>query len=211
METLKLVGKRIIIDKSKIIYNKKLDENWQQDWEVKAGQWECKDGCLIGTETGNKGGILFFKEFFTKNVMMTFTMSTVLPATRDLNAVFCAKWDDSIDYLGDCYVCGFNGWYENKSGIEKLKKDFGEVFCGMSATAIEYTPGTEVRMTVGAINGHCFMFVNDKLVAEMFDEREPFTEGHLGFSPYCTILKIKDIEIREIYYENVKEYYDPEF
>ena len=59
MKEIKLVNKRIFVDKSKIIYNKKLDENWKDDWKVMAGEWSCKDGCLIGIERGNKGGVLF--------------------------------------------------------------------------------------------------------------------------------------------------------
>ena len=41
------------------------------------------------------GGILFSKEVFEGDVMFSFTIGTVLPATRDVNALFCAKWDDT--------------------------------------------------------------------------------------------------------------------
>ena len=210
MQELVLLGKKIIVDKSKIIYNKKIDETWQEDWKIMGGEWSRKGDCLVGIERGNKGGILLYKEYFKKNVMMSFTVKTQLPATRDLNAVFYTKWSKERDYLDDCYVCGLNGWYENKSGIEKQKGD-KMAFCALSATAVEYEPGTEIRMTIGGIDGHIFMFVNDKLISEIRDYDEPLTEGYFGFSPYCTILEIKDIEIREIYYESFAQRYEPEF
>jgi hypothetical protein len=138
--------------------------------------------------------------------MLSFTVSTVLPATRDLNAVFCADWDDSTDYLGDSYVCGLNGWYENKAGLERNNSKL------YSTTSLfRYDPGKELRMTCGAIDGHLFMVVDDVLVSELIDPTEPKIGGHVGFSAYCTMLRIKDIEVRRIYWEDFTQKYDPEF
>ncbi len=210
MKDISLVGKKIIWDKCKILYDKKIDENWQEDWTVMAGEWSQKDGALIGKEYGNKGGILFSKECFDKDVMISFTGSTILPATRDVNAVFCAKWDEDKDDLGDSYVCGLNGWYDNKAGLERNKKGGGLTFRSLT-NSFKYVPGTQVRLTCGAINGHLFMVVDGQLVSEYLDMDKPLTSGHVGISPYCTMLKIKDIEIREIYYEKQNQFYIPEF
>ena len=119
MKEIHLLGKKIIPERSKVLLDYKPGPDWQNYWTPMGGHWEYQEGCLIGTEDGNKGGILFSKEAFDTNVMLTFTVSTVLPATRDLNAVFCAHWDQETDYLGESYVCGLNGWYEHKSGIER--------------------------------------------------------------------------------------------
>lgn len=194
------------MDKSPLLLKYSPDEDWQKYWQVMAGDWRMENGWLIGTENGNKGGILFSRESFDKNVMLSFTAATVLPATRDVNAVYCAHWDEKTDYLADSYVCGLNGWYDGKSGIERnLTSNL------YSTTSLyQYIPGTEVRMTAGAIDGHIFMVVDGKLVTELIDP-SPIKGGHVGFSPYCTILKIKDIEIREIYWEKQKQHYDPEF
>ena len=206
MNEISLLGKKIYMDKSPLLLKYSPDENWQKYWQVMAGSWRMENGWLIGTENGNKGGILFSRESFDKNVMLTFTAATVLPATRDVNAVYCAHWDEKTDYLADSYVCGLNGWYDGKSGIERnLTSNL------YSTTSLyQYIPGTEVRMTAGAIDGHNFMVVDDQLVTELIDP-SPIKGGHVGFSPYCTILKIKDIEIREIYWEKQKQHYDPEF
>ena len=206
MNEISLLGKKIYMDKSPLLLKYSPDEDWQKYWQVMAGDWRMENGWLIGTENGNKGGILFSRESFDKNVMLSFTAATVLPATRDVNAVYCAHWDEKTDYLADSYVCGLNGWYDGKSGIERnLTSNL------YSTTSLyQYIPGTEVRMTAGAMDGHNFMVVDGKLVTELIDP-SPIKGGHVGFSPYCTILKIKDIEIREIYWEKQKQHYDPEF
>ena len=206
MKDIVLIGKKIFFDKSRIILKSLPDENWEKDWMVMGGEWKMQDGCLIGKETGNKGGILFTRESFDKDVMMSFTASTVLPATRDMNAVFCAHWDEVTDYLGVSYVCGLNGWYNGKSGIES---NSAGGFCALTSS-YSYTPGKEVRMTVGAVDGHTFMVVDGELVMEYIDPA-PIRGGHLGFSPYCTMMKIRDIEVREICWEKFIQSYEPEF
>ncbi len=209
MKNIHLLGKKVIMDKSPILLSYSPSDDWQEYWTVKSGNWSCDGKHLIGDEPGNKGGILFSKEYYEDNVMMTFTVKTALPATRDLNAVFCAHWDDDTDYLGTSYVCGLNGWYENKSGIER-----NEVGCESAlystTTLYKYTPGTEVRMTLGAIDGHSFMVVDDVLITELIDPN-PIKGGHIGFSAYCTKLMIKDIEIRKIYWEEFIQKYEPEY
>ena len=201
-----LLGKKIFWDKSEILLDYQPDENWQSVWDAKLGHWECKDGYLIGSEPGNFGGILLSKQVFSDNVMMRFKMSTVLPATRDLNAVFCTTWDDSVNYLKKSYVVGLNGWYENKSGIER----FPEEEMRSLTSLYQYTPGTEVEILTGAIDGHCFLFADGVLVQELIDS-DPIRGGHVGFSPYSTILKIRDIQVRKIAWEKRKQVYEPEF
>lgn len=209
MNDIRLLGKKVIMDKSEILLDYKPGDDWKNFWTVKSGNWSCEDGYIIGDEPENKGGILFSKDFYDDNVMMTFTGKTVLPATRDLNAVFCARWDEKTDYLGTSYVCGLNGWYENKSGIER-----NEVGCESAlystTTLYKYVPGTEVQMTFGAIDGHSFMVVDDVLITELIDPN-PICGGHIGFSAYCTKLMIKDIQIRKIYWEEFIQRYEPEY
>lgn len=210
MKDILLLGKKIIADKSPIIFQYEPDEDWLKHWVPMNGNWRYEDGYIIGEEPGNFGGILFSKEAFEDDVMFSFTIGTVLPATRDVNAVFCAKWDEEKDYLGESYVCGLNGWYEHKSGLER-NIGYGQGSNLYSTTSLyKYEPGTLVRMTAGAINGHSFMVVDDVLVSEMIDPN-PIKGGHVGFSAYCTKLRIKDIEIRKIHWEDFPQLYEPEF
>ena len=64
MKNIHLLGKKIIFDKSKLLLSYKPDEKWLDYWTPKSGDWEYQDGCLIGTETGNMGGIMLYKEYF---------------------------------------------------------------------------------------------------------------------------------------------------
>jgi len=202
-----LLNKRIDVDKSPVLISYSPDENWRDLWDDKGGKWYYEDGWLIGSEPENKGGILLSKQYFEKDVMLSFTVASVLPATRDLNAVFSMTWDDEANYLKKGYICGLNGWYEDKSGIER----FPECQLRALTSLYKYEPGSEVRITTGSIEGHCFLFADGVLVEELVDNMDPIVGGHVGFSPYSTILKIKDIEVREICWEHREQRYEPEF
>lgn len=206
MKNIKLAEKKILVEKSPILFKYTPDENWKDFFDVKSGNWYYEDGAIIGFEPGNFGGILFTKQSFDKDVMLIFKGSTVLPATRDLNAVWAAHWDEKTNYLGESYVCGLNGWWENKAGIERNKKN------GLYSTTslFKYVGGTEITMICGSVNGHCFMVVDDVLVTELRDP-QPISCGHVGFSAYCTKLKITEIEVREIVWEEFPQEYVPEF
>ncbi len=206
MKDILSLGKRILSAQSLVVLSSLPDENWQEIWDAKGGSWEYKDGYLIGSEPGNRGGILLSKQSFEKDVMLSFTAASVLPATRDVNAVYCTTWDEEVNYLKLAYISGIGGWYEDKCGIERFPED------GLRALnpLYHYEPGKEVRITTGAISGHNFLVVDDVLVQELIDPN-PITGGRVGFSPYSTMLKIKDIEVREICWEERRQMYEPEF
>ena len=204
MNEIHLIGKKLIVDQCPILLDSQPNADWQKDWQVMGGEWKEENGWLIGAERGNLGGILFSRESYDCDVVFSFTMKTVLPATRDLNALFCAHWENG--YLGNAYVVGLNGWWEHKSGIERSPETGLRSLTG----AYHYTPGTEVRMTTGIIRGHSFLCVDDVLVAELIDPNY-ISGGHVGFSPYCTKLAIKDIQVRRAVYEEFVQSYEAEF
>ena len=206
MEQLHLWHKKVDIAASPILFSYRPDKDWEKYFMVMGGDWHEEDGWLIGEERGNKGGILFTRECFQEDVMLSFTIASVLPATRDLNAVFCAHWDEKTNYLGESYVCGLNGWYDHKSGIERNDNELMKAL----TNSYVYTPGAEVEMCVGSIHGHTFMVVDDELVCEYIDPT-PLLGGHFGFSPYCTKLFVRDVEIMKIAYIEKAQSYDPEF
>ncbi len=202
---IKLLGKTINIDECEIVFEYHGEENYLDYFKVMAGHWRYIDHAIIGEEPLNKGGIIYINQEFDFDIMMTFKMATVLPATRDLNAVWCSHWDEKTDYLGDSYVCGLNGWYDGLSGIERS----GEYGFYTSTSLYKYTPGTEVEITCGSINGHCFMLVDGVLITELFDNH-PLVGGYAGFSPYCTRLKISDVVVRKIKYKPRHQMYELE-
>ncbi len=202
-----LLNKKIVTDASEILLSYTPDENWRDIWDDKGGSWKYENGYLVGSEPDNKGGILLSRERFDADVMLSFTASSVLPATRDLNAVYCVTWDDEKNYLKKAYISGVNGWYEHKCGIERFPEDELRVLTPLYS----YTPGKEIRITTGAIKGHSFLIIDDKLILEMVDNLDPIIGGHVGFSPYSTVIKIKNIEVRKIYWEERAQSYQPEF
>lgn len=206
MKDIHLAGKKVLFDKSPVVFSYKPDENWRDYITPKSGNWYYEDGALIGFEPGNFGGIAFINKYFDKDVMLSFKGSTVLPATRDLNAVWAAHWDDETDYLGSSYVCGLNGWWEDKAGIERNATS--NLYS--TTSAYKYKGGTEVQMVCGSINGHCFMTVDELLVTELIDP-SPISGGYAGFSAYCTKLRITEIEVREIVWEEFHQEYTPQF
>jgi len=206
MKDILLIGKRILCDKSPVVLSSLPDENWKDIWDAKGGSWSFEDGYLVGKEPENKGGILLSKRYFEKDVMLSFTAASVLPATRDVNAVYCTEWDKKTNYLKSAYISGIGGWYENKCGIERFPED------GLRALnpLYQYVPGKEVNITTGAVYGHNFLVVDGVLVQELIDPN-PISGGYVGFSPYSTILKIKNIEVREIVWQERTQKYESEF
>ena len=77
-----LLGKKILVDASPVVLSYQPDENFREVWEDKGGTWTYEDGYLVGCEPDNKGGILLSRQRFDKDVMMSFTVASVLPATR---------------------------------------------------------------------------------------------------------------------------------
>lgn len=208
MENIYLLGKEIRPDECELLldYDAAGDVPFEELFQVMAGSWKHENGCLIGTETGNKGGILFTKDSYDCDVLMTVEFATVLPATRDLNTVWCAHWDEKTDYLGESYVCGLNGWYDGLSGIERN----GGNGLYTATSLYKYEPGKFVTLICGSVEGHCFLVVDSKLICEVKDP-DPIVGGHAGISPYCTMLQIKRIQVRRLRYGQRHQHYDPEF
>jgi len=209
MKEIHLWGKKVLLDKSPVVFSYNPGADWLEHWEVLAGDWKCEDGCLVGSERRSTAALIVSKKDFPRDIMFSFTIQAVPPATRDLNALFYAQVNDARNWIGESYVCGLNGWYEHRSGIERDEAD-GSVSLYTSTALYKYIKGTEVRMDVGCINGHSFMMVDGEMVTELQDPN-PLRPGKVGFSAYCTMLKIKDIEVRELAWEDFPQEYEPEF
>ena len=208
MKEIRLLGKKILPENCPVLmqYTPASGEDWLKYFMPMNGKWECDGEWLIGEERKSWYAILFSRERYEKNVMFSFTVMADPPATRDLNAVLCANWDEEKGELGESYVCGVNGWYEHKSGIERN----GSSNLYSTTSLYKYQPGTAVRMTFGCVDGQSFMIVDGEMITELVDPA-PIRGGHIGFSAYCTRLKIKDVEVREIVFEDFVQSYEPEF
>ena len=64
MKDIKLAGKKVLFDKSPVLFSYNPAEDWEKFFDVKSGIWYYDNGAIIGEENTNKGGILFTKESF---------------------------------------------------------------------------------------------------------------------------------------------------
>lgn len=209
MNEIHLWGKKVLLDRSPVIMKYNPGKDWLEHWEPLCGEWKCEDGYLIGAERESTAALIVSRRDFGKDILFSFTIQAVPPATRDLNAMFYTQVNEERNWIGESYVCGLNGWYEHRSGIERDEAD-GSVSLYTSTALYKYVTGTEVRMDVGCIGGHSFMMVDGEMITELQDPN-PLKPGKVGFSAYCTMLKIKDIEVRELYWEDFPQSYEPEF
>ena len=108
-------------------------------------------------------------------------------------------WDDEINYLENTYVP--NSRYEIKAVLRAVPKQA----CG----AYTYTPGKKIRIITGILKKYNFLYSNDVLVSELIDPHA-IAGIHIGFSPYCTKLAIRDVEMRRVVYHDFLQTYDPE-
>lgn len=207
---MKLMQKKINYNDSKILYNKAVSEEMlTQDFDIKTGSWSVQDGWIIGKNPLNNPGMIVSKADYFGNIMLEFTAATILPCTHDINAMWNGSWDDETNTRGLAYVAGLQGWWNGKVGFEKSP----EYKLKAGTPLFGFEPGKEYHILMGSIDGHAFVFADGKLLLEAFDP-DPIDNtkyGKIGFEAYCAQIRVKDICVRQIAYEDVPEKYEPEF
>ncbi len=210
MKVLSLMKKQILLDSCKILFNAQVTkDNFSKDWTVHHSEWEVEDGWLVGRNRGNWPGMAILKQSFPGNVLVEFDASTIEPSTHDINVMWNGEWLDEKDERGMAYVAGLQGWWTGKVGIEKSPE-----YKFMTGTPLlNFQPGNVYHIQAGSINGHCFIFADGRLLLETMDpdpiDNEKYTL--VGFEAYSSAIRIKNICIRQIYWEEVDMKYEPEF
>ncbi len=207
MENSKLhIMEQIIdLDQSPILAEgPRTTEELNRDWEYKNGVWKVENGWIDGKHTGNSGGILYSKKHFPGNVLLEFEGRTVPPCDNDLNFTWRAEgWDNEHDDAGISYIAGLGGWWENKTGIEH----YPECRCRSVTSLIPLEAGKLYFIQAGDIDGHCFIFVDGKLVIEMFDPDPITAYGKVGLGTYASWIQVRNFRIRQITsHPNTMEY-----
>jgi hypothetical protein len=76
-----------------------------------------------------------------------------------------------------------------------------------------FVPGKLYKIKAGSIEGHCFIFADDQLLLEAMDpdpiDNRKYTK--IGFEAYCSRIRIRNIVIRQIHWEEAGMKYEPEF
>ncbi len=208
--TILLMKKKILLDSSRVLYDKPLDqENFISNFSVHHSEWKVEDGWLVGANRGNWPGMAIINQEFPGNVLVEFEAQTILPSTHDINVMWNGEWLEETDQRGIAYVAGLEGWWTGKVGIEK-SNDYKFM---VGTPLFDFEPGKIYKIQAGSIDGHCFILANDKLLLEAMDpdpiDNQIYTK--IGFEAYSSNIKLRNIKIRQIYWEPVEMKYDPEF
>ena len=210
MNTIELMKKRILLDSSKVLYDKPLNmDDFSGSWVVYHSKWEIKEGWLQGENPGNWPGMAILKQDFPGNVLVEFEAQTLLPSSHDINVMWNGEWLASTDQRGTAYVAGLQGWWTGKVGIEK-SNDY-KFMCGTAL--FNFEPGKIYKIQAGSINGHCFILADGTLLLEAMDpnpiDNQKCTK--VGFEAYCSKIRIRNIKIRQIFWESVAMKYEVDF
>ncbi|MEI8113588.1 MAG: hypothetical protein WCI54_08160 [Bacteroidia bacterium] len=202
--------KRILLDSSKILYDKPVTpEDLKESWTTHHSTWKVKDGWLEGENTGNWPGMAILKQDFPGNVLVEFEAQTILPSSHDINVMWNGEWLPETDQRGIAYVAGLQGWWTGKVGIEK-SNDYKFM---VGTPLFNFEPGRIYQIQAGSIDGQCFILADGKLLLEAMDpnpiDNQKFTK--VGFEAYCSKIRIRKIKIRQICWETVVIKYEVDF
>ena len=210
-EMLNIMGKEIILDKSKILYDRPFSEqSINEDWEVATGEWWLEKDWLTGRFYGNGGGYIYSKGNFQGDIMIDFFGRTVPPCENDLNFTWHTEgWDFMANDAGKGYIAGIQGWYAGKTGIEKYPE------CNIQATTglLDFVAGETYHIQAGTIQNMCFIFINGRLAVELKDPM-PFDMamyGKVGIGTYCSYIQVKSFKVYGLFSEDTDLKYTPNF
>ena len=207
---LRIIKKEVDVEGSKILFEEQFDnENFNANWKVYGGEWWIEDGWLTGKNPKNCPGMIVSKEDYFGNVLIDFEARTVLPCTHDIDVMWNGSWDEEKNQRGIAYVAGLEGWWEGKVGIEKSPKY--ELI--VATPLFDFEPGHTYHIQAGSIDGHCFVFVDGRLILEVTDP-DPIDAskyGKVGFEAYSSFLQVKNLKVYSIKWNSVDMEYAPEF
>lgn len=210
MNTISLMKKRILLDSSKVLYDQPVtQEDFAAQWTVHHSKWAVKDGWLEGENPGNWPGMAVLKQDFPGNVLVEFEAQTILPSSHDINVMWNGEWLPETDQRGIAYVAGLQGWWTGKVGIEK-SNDYKFM---VGTPLYNFEPGKIYKIQAGSIDGHCFILADGKLLLEAMDPNPIDTQKYtkIGFEAYCSRIRVRNIKIREIFWEPVDMKYEVDF
>lgn len=207
---LRIIGKEIDLDASPLLYAEPVSEQmFARDWRIYSGEWWLDGEWICGRNPENNPGMIVSTRDFPGNVLVDFEARTVLPSTHDINFMWNGSWDETLNRRDVAYVMGLEGWWDGKVGFEKSPE-----YKLMAGTPLfDFAPGRTYRLQGGSINGHCFLFVDGRLVLEVMDP-EPIDSrryARIGFEAYASHIQIRNIQVRSLQWQPHPLHYEPEW
>lgn len=205
-----LMKKRIDVDAMEILYNRPFTkDSFEEDFEIKDGNWYVEDGWLIGESRKNFASMAVMKKDFFGPVCLDFYAKVLSPCTHDINCMWSGSWNEETNTRHIAYVAGIGGWWDGKIGFEKSP----DYLLNCGTKMFDFDSEHEYHMQCGSIGGHVFVIVDGKLAIEATDP-SPIDQsvfGKIGFEAYCTRVAYRDLKIKRASYEDIKCEYVPEF
>jgi len=187
---LKIFGKEIDTAKSEVLFDVPFtDENLARYYDICKPKWAIENDWLAGKNYG----IILTKEDFYGDILIEFEARTILPSTHDIIFVFNAAWDSANNQHKTGYIGGIEGWFESKAGIEKAPD-----WKLLALTPLfDFKPGQTYFIQAGNIQGHIFLFIDDKLIIETIDHDPIDTTkyGKVGFDTYDSYAQYRNLKI----------------
>jgi len=207
---MKIMGKIIDLAASAMLYDAPFSPgSLGRDWTIHHSEWKFEDGWLIGKNPGNCPGMVVSRADFPGNILMDFEARTVPPSSHDIDFMWNGSWDETLDKRGPAYVAGLQGWWEGKVGIEKSPE-----YKFVAGTPLfGFEPGRSYHIQGGSIDGHCFVFVDGRLVIEATDPDPIDSARHakVGFEAYCSRIAVRNLKVRRISWRPDPAKYTPDF
>lgn len=210
MSELLIMRKRIDVTASPVLYDRPFTSQClEEDWVVRHAEWTCENGAFLGRNPRPAPGVIFSRAEFPGNVLVEFHAQTVLPSRHDIDVMWNLSWDDRADTRGAAYVAGVQGWWDGKVGIEKSP----EYRLIAAAPCPWFEPGQDYHIQAGSVDGHCFLFVDGVLRLEVLDPHPINSKRHnrIGFEAYQSMIRVSDLTVRQIAWEEREQSYPKEF
>ena len=88
-DNMNIMQKEIALANSPIIFEDDfLSNDLNENWNVKSGEWEVKDGWCYGKHRDNSPGMIISKRGFPGDVIVEFEAQNVLPSDHDINLMW---------------------------------------------------------------------------------------------------------------------------
>lgn len=204
---MKLAGKEVFLDRGEILYQKTAftQEDFEKDFVVRSGNWCAEDGWLVGRNPENAPGMTVLKQDCFGDVLLDFYGATIAPCDHDIDFMWNGSWDEEADQRGVAYVGGLSGWYNQKTGFEKSP----DYKLNVTTPLFTFTPGQVYHIQAGSAQGHLFLVVDGQLILEATDPDPIDTSryGKIGFEAFCSQIKITNLTVRQLCYQELKQTY----
>ena len=206
-----LAGTNLFLDESEILYEQSdfTKEKFEADFDIKSGEWYVEDGWVVGKNPNCNPGMIVSKANYCCDVLLELKAKMVAPSTHDINVMINGEWNPEKNARGLAYVTGLEAFWHGCIGFEKSPE-----YKLVAATAmLDFNPEEEYLLQFGNANGVLFTLVNGRLGLLVFDPDPIDTSkyGKIGFEAFSSWWKFKDVKVKKLKYEKIRENYNPEF